>query len=80
MSFHLLCENIKIKVYIIITSPVHLYGCETWSVTLGEQHGLRVSKEGQGYWGLETEELNFCNPCLIVMKERRMRWVGKWHV
>jgi hypothetical protein len=25
-----------------ITLPVVLYGCETWSLTLGEQHRLRV--------------------------------------
>jgi hypothetical protein len=25
-----------------ITGPVVLYGCETWSLTLREEHGLRV--------------------------------------
>jgi hypothetical protein len=24
--------------------PVVLYGCETWSLTLGEEHRLRVSE------------------------------------
>jgi hypothetical protein len=24
--------------------PVVLYGCETWSLTLGEEHRLKVSK------------------------------------
>jgi hypothetical protein len=24
--------------------PVSLYGCETWSLTLREEHGLRVSE------------------------------------
>jgi hypothetical protein len=28
--------------YRTITLPVALYGCETWSVTLGEEHRLRV--------------------------------------
>jgi hypothetical protein len=33
---------VKIKIYIIIISPVVLYGCETWSLTLREEHRLRV--------------------------------------
>jgi hypothetical protein len=30
------------KIYIIIILPVVLYGCETWSLTLREEHRLRV--------------------------------------
>jgi hypothetical protein len=37
-----LLENVKIKIYINITLPVVLYGCETWSLTLTEEHRLRV--------------------------------------
>jgi hypothetical protein len=37
-----LLENIKIKIYINITLPVVLYGCETWSLTLRDKHRLRV--------------------------------------
>ena len=33
---------LKIKVYGLITLPVVLYGCETWSLTLREEHSLRV--------------------------------------
>jgi len=46
------CENIKIKVYIIIILPVHFYGCETWSVALGEEHGLGCPKRDKvtGDW------------------------------
>jgi hypothetical protein len=29
-------------VYKTIILPVVLYGCETWSLTLGEEHRLRV--------------------------------------
>jgi len=29
-------------IYSIMTLPVVLYGCETWSVTMREQHRLRV--------------------------------------
>jgi hypothetical protein len=35
-------RNVKDKSYKIIILPVVLYGCETWSVTLREQHKLRV--------------------------------------
>jgi hypothetical protein len=33
---------VKIKIYKIIILPVVLYGCETWSFTLREEHRLRV--------------------------------------
>ena len=32
----------KIKMYRTIILPVVLYGCETWSLTLREEHRLRV--------------------------------------
>jgi hypothetical protein len=37
-------ENIKIKIsiYRIIILPVILYGCETWCVTLREEHRIRM--------------------------------------
>jgi hypothetical protein len=38
----LLSRNIKIRIYITIILPVVLYGCETWSLTLREEHRLRV--------------------------------------
>jgi hypothetical protein len=34
----------KIKVCRTIILPVVLYGCETWSLTLREEHRLRVFK------------------------------------
>ena len=37
----LLIDNIKIKMYRTIIMPV-VYGCETQSVTLRVEHGLRV--------------------------------------
>jgi hypothetical protein len=33
---------VKIRIYKTIILPVVLYGCETWSLTLREEHGLRV--------------------------------------
>jgi hypothetical protein len=38
----LLPRNIKIKIYRIIILPDVLYVCETWSLTLREEHRLRV--------------------------------------
>jgi hypothetical protein len=42
LSSRLLSRNIKIKIYKTIILPVVLYGCETWSLTLREDHRLRV--------------------------------------
>jgi hypothetical protein len=35
-------KNIKIKIYTTVILPFILYGCETWSLTLREEHRLRV--------------------------------------
>jgi hypothetical protein len=35
-------KNQGIKIANTIVLPVVLYGCETWSLTLKEKHGLRV--------------------------------------
>ena len=42
LSSSLLSKNLKIKIYRTIIFPVVLYGCETWSLTLREEHRLRV--------------------------------------
>jgi hypothetical protein len=42
LSSRLLSRNIKVKIYKTIILPVVLYGCETRSVTLREDHRLRV--------------------------------------
>jgi len=42
LSSSLLSKNLKIKIYRTIILPVALYGCETWSLTLREEHRLRV--------------------------------------
>jgi hypothetical protein len=38
----LLSWNVQVKIYKTIILPVVLYGCETWSLTLREEHRLRV--------------------------------------
>jgi hypothetical protein len=42
LSSRLLSRNVKVKTYKTIILPVVLYGCETWSLTLREEHRLRV--------------------------------------
>jgi len=66
----LLTKNINIKIYKTIIFPVVLYGCETWSLTLSEEHRLQVfenrvlreifgpkREEVSGGWGLEKTAL-----------------------
>jgi hypothetical protein len=42
LSSCLTSKNLKIKIYKTVILPFVLYGCETWSLTLGEEHKLRV--------------------------------------
>jgi hypothetical protein len=54
-SSRLLSKNLKIRrIYKTIILPVVLYGCETWSLTLREEHRLRVFRpkrdEVMGEW------------------------------
>jgi hypothetical protein len=42
LSSSLLSRNIKIKAYRTVILPVVLCGCEAWSVTLREEHRVRV--------------------------------------
>jgi hypothetical protein len=46
LSSHLLSRNLKVKIYKTIILPVVLYGCETWSLKLREEHRLRVFENG----------------------------------
>jgi hypothetical protein len=41
LSSSLLSKNYKVKMYRIIISPVDMYGCESWSLTLGGERMLR---------------------------------------
>jgi hypothetical protein len=41
-TLKLLSKNTKIRIHTIITVPVVLYGCETWSLTLRKEQRLRV--------------------------------------
>jgi hypothetical protein len=69
-----------------------LYGCENWSLTLKEEHRLRVFQNGVlrifgpkreevagGWRRLHNEKLHnlYTSPNIIwVIKSRRVRWAG----
>jgi hypothetical protein len=88
----LLSKNIEIRIYKTIILPVVLYWCETWSLTLREEHRLRVfenralrrifgPKEDEltGEWRkLHNEELRdfYSPPSIIRIMKWRMRWAG----
>jgi hypothetical protein len=92
LSSHLISKNLKIKVYKTVILPLVLYGCETWSLTLGEEHRLRVfenrvlrkifgpKREEDGSWRkLHNDELHdlYSSPNIVrVIKSRRIRWAG----
>jgi hypothetical protein len=42
MSSRFLCKSIKIKIYKTIILSVVLYGCDAWSLTLREEHRVRM--------------------------------------
>jgi hypothetical protein len=87
-----LSRKLKIKIYKRIILPVVLYGCETWSLTLREEHRLMVFEnrvlrvifgpkrdEVTGEWRkLHSGELHnlYSSPDIRQIKSRRMRWVG----
>jgi len=57
--FSLLSKCTKIKLYRTIILPVVLYGCETWSLTMREEHSLRVFESGvlRRIFGPKKDEL-----------------------
>ncbi|KAJ4429397.1 hypothetical protein ANN_21554 [Periplaneta americana] len=42
LSSSLLSKNVKIRIYKTVILPIVLYGCESWTLTLREEHRLRV--------------------------------------
>jgi hypothetical protein len=42
VSSRLLSKNVKVRIYKTIILPMVLYGCETCSLTVREEHKLRM--------------------------------------
>jgi hypothetical protein len=92
LSSRLISKTLKIKIYKTVILLVVLYGCETWSLTLGEKHRLRVlenrvlrrifgpkREEDRSWRKLHNDELHslYSSPNIVrVIKSRRMRWAG----
>jgi hypothetical protein len=92
LSSLLISKYLKIKIYKTVILPVILYVCEILSLTLGEEHRLRVFEnrvlrrifgpemEEDGSWRkLHNDELHnlYSSPNIVrVIKSRRMRWAG----
>jgi hypothetical protein len=90
-SYRLISKAQRIKIYKTVSLPVVLYGCETWSLTLREEHRLRVfenrvlrvfgpEKEVDGSWRkVHNDEFYrlYSSPNIVrVIKSRRMRCAG----
>jgi hypothetical protein len=87
--FSLLSKNFKIRIHKSIILPGVLYGCENWSLTIREEHRLRVFEnrvlrrifgpkrdEVTGEWKKLHEELRdlYSSPSIIrIIKPKRMR-------
>ena len=55
----MLSKKLKVKTYKTIILPVVLYGCETWSLTLRQEHRLRMfeNKEHRKIVGAKKDEI-----------------------
>jgi hypothetical protein len=87
LSSRLLCRNVNVKIYKTIILPVVLYGWETWSLTLREEHRLRVFEnrvlrrifgpkldEVRGEWRkLHNEELQNLYSSLDIVRQLKSR-------
>ena len=57
LSSTLLLENTKIKIFSTINLAVVWYGCETWAITLREEHGLSGNRVLRKIFGTEREQV-----------------------
>jgi hypothetical protein len=85
-------KSVNIKIYKTTILPVVLYGCDTWALTLREEHRLKVFEnrvlrrifgpkrdEIIGWKKLHNEDLHnlYSSPTIIrIIKSRKMRSAG----
>jgi hypothetical protein len=91
LSSRLLSRNVKVILYKTIILPVVLYGCETWSLTLREEHRMRLFEnrvlrkifgpkrdEVTGEWRkLHSEELHILYSSPIIIRQIKLRRI-RW--
>jgi hypothetical protein len=91
LSSLLISKNLMIKIYKNVILIVVLYGCETWSLTLREEHRLRVfesrvlrifvpkREEDESWRKLHNNEFHSLSYSLNIVrgiKSSKIRWVG----
>jgi hypothetical protein len=90
MSSRLFSKNLKMRIYKTIILPLILYGCETWSLAIREEHRLRVfqNKELSRIFGPNRDEVTggwrkphneelrdlYSSPSIIKIMKSRRRW------
>jgi len=59
LSYNLPSKNIKVIIYRAIILPVVLYMCEAWSLSIQEEHWLRVfdNRVLRRIFGFESEKV-----------------------
>jgi hypothetical protein len=90
LSSRLLSKNANVRIHKTIILPVVLYRCKTWSLTVRQEHKLRVfenrvlrifgpKNDGvTGWWrklyNKELHNLYSSTSIIRIIKSRRMRW------
>jgi hypothetical protein len=61
-------KNLKIKIHKTVILPVVLYGWKTWSLTLGEEHRLRVFENRvlRRYLDLKGRKMDHEENCIMM--------------
>jgi hypothetical protein len=71
LSSRLLSRNVKIRIYRTTILSVILYGCETWSLTLMEEHRLIAFEKRmlRGiFWPKRDEVIGGWRKCVLLAK------------
>jgi hypothetical protein len=90
LSSRLLSRNVEVKIYKNIILPLVLYGCETWSLMLTQEHRLRVFEnrvlrrifgpkrdEVKGEWRkLHNEKLHIFYSSPNIIRQIELRRTG----
>jgi hypothetical protein len=79
----LLLKNLKIRIYKTIILPVVLYGCETWSLTLREEHIFGPKRDEVREDGENCIMRSFV---ICTLRQAKLEWSSSgrcewaWHI